>query len=85
MIRDPDVQVKKLDIPKDALSGPFTKFVSLLNHLLAGHAYHTYHLSSPDKTVNFEFQHNVAGTFNFIQIQILVLLFRTYDLCRRDS
>lgn len=45
MIRDPDIQLK-LGVPKDALTG---------------HAYHTYHLSSPDKTVSFEFQHNVAG------------------------
>lgn len=27
----------------------------------AGHAFHTYHLSSPDNTVHFEFQHNVCG------------------------
>lgn len=46
MIRDPDTQVQKMKVPKEALSG---------------HAYHTYHLTSPDKTVNFEFQHNVAG------------------------
>lgn len=26
-----------------------------------GHAYHTYHLTSPDGSVNFEFQHNVCG------------------------
>ncbi len=28
---------------------------------LAGHAYHTYQLVSPDNTVSFEFQHNVCG------------------------
>jgi dihydrodipicolinate reductase len=28
---------------------------------LDGHAFHTYHLQSPDGTVNFEFQHNVCG------------------------
>lgn len=27
----------------------------------AGHAFHTYHLASPDNTVHFEFQHNVCG------------------------
>lgn len=26
-----------------------------------GHAYHTYHLTSPDGSVNFEYQHNVCG------------------------
>ena len=28
---------------------------------LSGHAFHTYHLSSPDGSVTFEFQHNVCG------------------------
>jgi len=28
---------------------------------LTGHAYHTYTLKSPDKTVEFQLQHNVAG------------------------
>ena len=27
----------------------------------AGHAFHTYHMESPDGTVNFELQHNVCG------------------------
>lgn len=26
-----------------------------------GHAFHTYHLTSPDGSVHFEFQHNVCG------------------------
>lgn len=30
-------------------------------YVTTGHAYHTYHLTSPDGTVNFEFQHNVCG------------------------
>lgn len=28
---------------------------------LTGHAYHTYRLTAPDKSVTFEFQHNVRG------------------------
>jgi 4-hydroxy-tetrahydrodipicolinate reductase len=28
---------------------------------LAGHAFHTYRLTSPDGSVAFEFQHNVCG------------------------
>ena len=28
---------------------------------LAGHAYHTYRLVSPDESVSFELQHNVCG------------------------
>jgi 4-hydroxy-tetrahydrodipicolinate reductase len=30
-------------------------------YVTTGHAYHTYHLTSPDGSVNFEFQHNVCG------------------------
>jgi 4-hydroxy-tetrahydrodipicolinate reductase len=30
-------------------------------YVTSGHAYHTYHLTSPDGSVNFEFQHNVCG------------------------
>lgn len=29
--------------------------------ITAGHAFHTYHLTSADESVNFEFQHNVSG------------------------
>lgn len=30
-----------------------------------GHAFHTYHLTSPDGSVHFEFQHNVCGRTNY--------------------
>lgn len=30
-------------------------------YVTAGHAFHTYRLTSPDDTVSFEFQHNVCG------------------------
>ncbi|XP_047307947.1 4-hydroxy-tetrahydrodipicolinate reductase 2, chloroplastic-like [Impatiens glandulifera] len=46
MIRDPKQQVELVGVPED--------------HLL-GHAFHMYHLTSPDQTVTFEFQHNVCG------------------------
>lgn len=46
-IRDPARSIKEMNVPEHATS--------------SGHAYHTYHLTSPDGTVNFEFQHNVAG------------------------
>lgn len=45
MVRDSETSLK-MGVPKEAL---------------LGHAYHTYHLTSPDGSVNFEFQHNVAG------------------------
>lgn len=46
-VRDPVRSVNELNVPEHAAD--------------SGHAYHTYHLTSPDETVNFEFQHNVAG------------------------
>ncbi|CAK9187965.1 unnamed protein product [Ilex paraguariensis] len=35
--------------------------VGVPKEFLSGHAFHMYHLESPDKTVSFEFQHNVGG------------------------
>ena len=46
MERDPTVQREQWGIPEAYLSG---------------HGWHTYRLTSPDKTVVFEFQHNVNG------------------------
>lgn len=46
-VRDPQRSASDMHVPE--------QFVS------AGHAFHTYHLTSPDGTVNFEFQHNVCG------------------------
>ncbi|KAA8522740.1 hypothetical protein F0562_009098 [Nyssa sinensis] len=46
MIRDPKQQIEMVGIPEEHLSG---------------HAFHMYHLTSPDQTVSFEFQHNVCG------------------------
>ncbi|KAJ6850435.1 4-hydroxy-tetrahydrodipicolinate reductase 1, chloroplastic-like [Iris pallida] len=45
-IRDPRKQVEMVGVPEEHLSG---------------HAFHMYHLTSPDETVSFEFQHNVCG------------------------
>ncbi|KAA8496385.1 putative 4-hydroxy-tetrahydrodipicolinate reductase 2, chloroplastic [Porphyridium purpureum] len=46
-VRDPEQSISRMRVPADAVS--------------SGHAFHTYHLSSPDGSVHFEFQHNVAG------------------------
>ncbi len=46
MERDPTVQMEKWGIPEAHLSG---------------HGWHTYRLTSPDRTVVFEFKHNVNG------------------------
>ncbi|XAR58184.1 4-hydroxy-tetrahydrodipicolinate reductase [Bertholletia excelsa] len=45
-IRDPRQQIEMVGVPEEHLSG---------------HAFHLYHLTSPDQTVSFEFQHNVCG------------------------
>ncbi|TVU30187.1 hypothetical protein EJB05_21797 [Eragrostis curvula] len=45
-VRDPQEQVALVGVPEEHLSG---------------HAFHMYHLTSPDGTVSFEFQHNVCG------------------------
>ncbi|KAK9288928.1 hypothetical protein L1049_017399 [Liquidambar formosana] len=45
-IRDPKQQIEMVGVPEE---------------YLAGHAFHMYHLTSPDQTVSFEFQHNVCG------------------------
>ncbi|MFO8048518.1 MAG: dihydrodipicolinate reductase [Desulfosudaceae bacterium] len=45
-IRDPEIQQKEWGIPEEYLSG---------------HGWHTYTLLSPDRTVKFEFTHNVNG------------------------
>jgi 4-hydroxy-tetrahydrodipicolinate reductase len=45
-IRDPEVQRAVLGVPEAYLDG---------------HGWHTYRLTSPDKTVRFEFTHNVNG------------------------
>ncbi|KAM0876756.1 hypothetical protein ACQ4PT_035970 [Festuca glaucescens] len=46
LVRDPEEQVAIVGVPEEHL---------------AGHAFHNYHLTSPDETVSFEFQHNVCG------------------------
>lgn len=45
-VRDPEIQTSQWGIPED---------------YLAGHAWHNYALISGDKTVRFEFSHNVNG------------------------
>ncbi|MCL2259730.1 MAG: dihydrodipicolinate reductase [Fibromonadales bacterium] len=46
MVRDEDSQIKRMEVPKKYLDG---------------HAFHTYSLDSADKSVHFEFRHNVCG------------------------
>ncbi|KAF3510091.1 hypothetical protein F2Q69_00002244 [Brassica cretica] len=42
---------------------------------VSGHAFHLYHLTSPDKTVSFEFQHNVCGRSIYAEGTVDAVLF----------
>mmetsp|Transcript_16129 Transcript_16129/g.22278 ORF Transcript_16129/g.22278 Transcript_16129/m.22278 type:complete len:356 (+) Transcript_16129:106-1173(+) len=52
MVRETEEQMSRMEVPEE--------------HLL-GHAFHTYHLTSADGNVNFEFQHNVCGRSIYAQ------------------
>ncbi|KAJ4848112.1 4-hydroxy-tetrahydrodipicolinate reductase 1, chloroplastic [Turnera subulata] len=60
MIRDPKEQLEIVGVPEEHLSG---------------HAFHMYHLSSPDETVSFEFQHNVSGRSIYAEGTVDAILF----------
>ncbi|GAA0140216.1 oxidoreductase [Lithospermum erythrorhizon] len=60
LIRDPSEQVEMVGVPEQ---------------YLAGHAFHMYHLTSPDKTVSFEFQHNVCGRSIYAEGTVDAVLF----------
>lgn len=59
-IRDPRQQVDMVGVPEKYLSG---------------HAFHLYNLTSPDKTVTLEFQHNVCGRTIYAEGTIDATLF----------
>jgi len=46
MVRDEESQIKRMAVPSEHLGG---------------HAFHTYSLDSADRSVHFEFRHNVCG------------------------
>ncbi|KAL3827755.1 hypothetical protein ACJIZ3_016557 [Penstemon smallii] len=59
-IRDPRLQVEMVGVPQEHLNG---------------HAFHMYHLTSPDETVSFEFQHNVCGRSIYAEGTVDAILF----------
>ncbi|KAL3507155.1 hypothetical protein ACH5RR_032537 [Cinchona calisaya] len=59
-IRDPKLQMEMVGVPEE---------------YLAGHAFHMYHLTSPDETVSFEFQHNVCGRSIYAEGTVDAVLF----------
>ncbi|OWM84799.1 4-hydroxy-tetrahydrodipicolinate reductase 2, chloroplastic [Punica granatum] len=60
LIRDPKQQIEMVGVPEEHL---------------AGHAFHMYHLTSPDQTVSFEFQHNVCGRSIYAEGTVDAVLF----------
>jgi 4-hydroxy-tetrahydrodipicolinate reductase len=60
LIRDREQQLQRMAVPEAAL---------------AGHAYHTYQLTSPDGSVAFEFQHNVQGRSIYAEGTVDAVLF----------
>lgn len=60
LIRDPEQQLEMVGVPEEHLSG---------------HAFHMYHLTSPDETVSFEFQHNVCGRSIYAEGTVDAVLF----------
>lgn len=52
---------------------------------LDGHAWHTYRLTSPDKTVVFEFQHNVCGRQIYAEGTVDAALFLHKKVCEKSS
>ncbi|KAL8166416.1 hypothetical protein V2J09_007915 [Rumex salicifolius] len=60
LIRDPKLQIQMVGVPEEHV---------------AGHAFHMYHLTSPDQTVSFEFQHNVCGRSIYAEGTIDAVIF----------
>ena len=60
MVRDEAAMQSRMGVPPEYLNG---------------HAFHTYHLTSPDGSVNFEFQHNVCGRSVYAQGTVDAALF----------
>ncbi|KAJ7962516.1 4-hydroxy-tetrahydrodipicolinate reductase 2, chloroplastic [Quillaja saponaria] len=70
LIRDPKQQLEMVGVPEEHLSG---------------HAFHMYHLSSPDETVSFEFQHNVCGRSIYAEGTIDAVIFLAKKVQSKDS
>ncbi|KAL7219719.1 hypothetical protein ACSBR2_012726 [Camellia fascicularis] len=59
-IRDPKQQTEIVGVPEEHLSR---------------HAFHLYHLTSPDQTVSFAFQHNVCGSSMYAEGTVDAIIF----------
>lgn len=70
LIRDPKEQLELVGVPEEHLSG---------------HAFHMYHLTSPDETVSFEFQHNVCGRSIYAEGTVDAVLFLAKKIESKDD
>ncbi|OIW02336.1 hypothetical protein TanjilG_11230 [Lupinus angustifolius] len=70
LIRDPKQQLEMVGVPEEHL---------------AGHAFHMYHLTSPDETVSFEFQHNVCGRSIYAEGTVDAALFLAKKIESKDQ
>ena len=69
-IRDPPLQMSRMGVPKEHIKG---------------HAFHTYHLTSVDGSVNFEFQHNVCGRRVYAEGTVDAVLYLARKRTSRSS
>ncbi|XP_057454748.1 4-hydroxy-tetrahydrodipicolinate reductase 2, chloroplastic-like [Lotus japonicus] len=69
LIRDPQQQLEMVGVPEEHL---------------AGHAFHMYHLTSPDDTVSFEFQHNVCGRSIYAEGTVDAVIFLAKKIAEKD-
>ncbi|OIW04617.1 hypothetical protein TanjilG_30515 [Lupinus angustifolius] len=70
LTRDPKEQLEMVGVPEEHLSG---------------HAFHMYHLTSPDETVSFEFQHNVCGRSIYAEGTVDAALFLAKKIESKDQ
>lgn len=69
-IRDPEQQLEMVGVPEEHIQG---------------HAFHLYHLTSPDDSVSFEFQHNVCGRSIYAEGTIDAAIFLHRKVQSKDS
>uniref|UniRef100_A0A7N0UBA9 4-hydroxy-tetrahydrodipicolinate reductase n=1 Tax=Kalanchoe fedtschenkoi TaxID=63787 RepID=A0A7N0UBA9_KALFE len=70
LIRDPKQQLEMVGVPEEHLGG---------------HAFHMYHITSPDQTVSFEFQHNVCGRSIYAEGTVDAVLFLAKKIQAKDG
>lgn len=69
-VREPMEQMEEMHVPENALRG---------------HAFHTYHLTSPDGSVSFEFQHNVCGRQIYAEGTVDAALFLAAKIAEKSD